>query len=263
MLKFHAEKFVELTVLLRSMTTLYSIPGYKLTDVDRSGIAEQLAKGLALLEEIGLVHSAKKAIKISLQSRFAGYDGQHFSVAIAELVERIKDELEESYCLHLSVKESELYEPKEPLFGKEVDTKFPGLIDEIKEAGRCLGLGRSTAGAFHAIRCLEAGIQAICKSLVIPDPTKGADRSWPNLLRAIDSATEQRWPSKTGRMSGDAEVFDQLYGSLSGMQNPYRNATMHFDHSYTPEDAKLIFDIVCGFMKKIASRMDENGLPLA
>lgn len=70
---------------------------------------------------------------------------------------------------------------------------FRGFIDEIKEAGRCLGLGRSTAGAFHAIRCLEAGIRAIARSLGIPDPTKGADRSWPKLLRAIESDIEKRW----------------------------------------------------------------------
>lgn len=127
MLKFHAEKFVDLASLLRTMTMAYSNPAHKLTDTDRSMIAAELEKGLALLEEIGLVQSAKKARKISRQTTFAGYDGQHFSVAIDELKERIKDELEESYCLHLSVKESELYEPKEPLFGREVDEKFPGL----------------------------------------------------------------------------------------------------------------------------------------
>ena len=47
------------------------------------------------------------------------------------------------------------------------------------------------------------------------------------------------------------------------MQNPWRNGTMHLDQVYTPEDARHIFEVVGGFMRKLASRMDEDGLPLA
>jgi len=47
------------------------------------------------------------------------------------------------------------------------------------------------------------------------------------------------------------------------MQNPYRNATMHLDKVYTPEDARYIFEVVGGIMRKISSRMDENGDPKA
>jgi hypothetical protein len=35
---------------------------------------------------------------------------------------------------------------------------------------------------------------------------------------------------------------------------------MHVETTYTPEKAKDIFDLTKGFMKKIASRMDENGI---
>jgi hypothetical protein len=45
------------------------------------------------------------------------------------------------------------------------------------------------------------------------------------------------------------------------MQNPYRNATMHLDQKYTEEEAKHIFEIVKGSMRKLASRCDENGDP--
>ncbi|MGB8901471.1 MAG: hypothetical protein WCC90_20505 [Methylocella sp.] len=65
------------------------------------------------------------------------------------------------------------------------------------------------------------------------------------------------------RSGGDAELFDNAYAALAGMQNPWRNSTMHLDQVYTPEDARHIFEIVGGFMRKLASRMDEDGLPLA
>ena len=34
---------------------------------------------------------------------------------------------------------------------------------------------------------------------------------------------------------------------------------MHLDQIYTPEDARHVFDVIGGFMKKIAYRMDEDG----
>ncbi len=47
------------------------------------------------------------------------------------------------------------------------------------------------------------------------------------------------------------------------MMNPYRNATMHLDQKYTNEEAGHIFEVVNGFMRKVALRMDEDGKPFA
>jgi hypothetical protein len=99
--------------------------------------------------------------------------------------------------------------------------------------------------------------------LAIPDPTKGADRNWGAMLTKIKTEIDRRWPSSASRFSGDGQIFEELYGTLTGLQNPYRNATMHFDNIYTEQDAKHIFEMVGGILRKIASRMDENGLPLA
>ena len=58
-------------------------------------------------------------------------------------------------------------------------------------------------------------------------------------------------------------MFDEAYGALAGMQNPYRNSTMHLDDKYTPDEARHIFEVVKGFMARLAVRMDEQGAPLA
>jgi hypothetical protein len=86
------------------------------------------------------------------------------------------------------------YEQDPSLFGQDVSAKFPSASYEIAEAGKCLALDRSTASAFHAIRCLEAGIRAISRCLGIPDPTRGAERSWAKVLRAIKEENDRRWP---------------------------------------------------------------------
>lgn len=64
-------------------------------------------------------------------------------------------------------------------------------------------------------------------------------------------------------MSDDGEFFDNAYAALAAMQNPWRNATMHLDQQYTQEEARNILEIVRGFMRRLASRMDEDGKSFA
>jgi len=181
-----------------------------------------------------------------------------------KLQDRLIDETRSRLYLALNVREATYFEPQEPLFGTDVVTKFPSVTYEIEEAGKCLALGRSTAAAFHSLRSLEAGLRALARCLGIPDPTKGIDRSWGSVLRAIVAQIDLRWPKNTpARMSDECRLFEDTYAALAGMMNPWRNAGMHLDHKYTEEEAKHIFEVVGGFMKKVASRMDENGDPPA
>lgn len=182
--------------------------------------------------------------------------------ALTEISETLRRELAATRVFVLNGTKAEYFEPTKPHFGDNVSTKFPSLAYDISEAGKCLALDRSTAAAFHAIRSLECGITAISRCLAIPDPIKGADRNWGAMLGKIDTETKRRWNS-AARMCGDGQIFEGIHGALAGMQNPHRNATMHFDQIYTAEDAKHVFDMVGGILRKIASRMDENGLPLA
>jgi hypothetical protein len=157
----------------------------------------------------------------------------------------------------------QFYEPTAAPFGPEVETKFPSIASELDSAGKCYACDLPTAAAFHWIRCLEAGLRAITACLGLPAPQRGKDRNWSEIGKSIRAAMETRWPSSTGRMSGDAKLFDKVYGALAAMQNPYRNETMHLDASYTAGEALHIFEVVKGVMVMIASRMDENGRPLA
>jgi hypothetical protein len=136
---------------------------------------------------------------------------------------------------------------------------FPIIEYEVEECSKCLALGRSTASAFHSIRCLEAGIRAISRCLSIPDPARASDRNWGQMLNAIKTEIDRRWPGSSTRMSGDGEFFDSAYAALAAMQNPWRNATMHLDQKYTPDEAMHVMHVVMGFMRKLAFRMDENG----
>jgi hypothetical protein len=269
MLKFHADKFVSLASVMRSVT-LYLIgdpdrfndPAK--TDEERAMLALEIAKAITLLEGIGLRQSVKKAKKIGQQLKFTGHNAAHFSVVIDELMERIKDELEDQFCLVLDANEAGLFAPNAiALVGEEIVKQFPSLVYEIEESAKCGALGRDTASAFHAIRCLEAAIRAISRCLQIPDPTKGADRSWYNLLKKIEDAMKVKWPNSAERFSGDGKLFEEFHATLHAMQNPYRNATMHLDAKYSPAEAQVIRIVVKELLAKVSARMNEEGLPNA
>ncbi|RWO90952.1 hypothetical protein [Mesorhizobium sp.] len=181
---------------------------------------------------------------------------------ITEFKKILLDELSGSYVLTLSRLEQRLFTQSEPLFGKEVANNFQSLTYEIEEIGKCLALGRSTAAAFHMLRCLEAAMRAIARCLGIPDPIKGTDRNWGNALKEISTETENRWPKAT-RIGGDGALFERFHATLKAMANPYRNATMHLEDKYTEEEARSLLEIVRGYLRSVAARMDQDGNPKA
>ncbi|UCV21481.1 hypothetical protein [Ferribacterium limneticum] len=160
---------------------------------------------------------------------------------------------------------ADFYEPPTPLFGAEVQSQFPSLAYEIEEAGKCFAVGRSTAAVFHLMRVMEAGIYAVSRCLDIPDPIKGSDKNWGRMLKNIRETCASRiseGPIKWAN-NGDKAYFDATYAILDAVRNAWRNTTMHIENKYMPHEAEQIFIAVRSFMMKLASRMDEQGQPLA
>jgi len=158
----------------------------------------------------------------------------------------LRRELKTVSLLVVERHDRELYQPSAPAFGPDFASGFGSAEFDVEEAGKCLALGRSTASAYHSLRVLEAAVYALSRCLGLPDPIKGADRTWGKMLNLVRDGLEHRWPAKTGRMTGDAKIFDEIYGALAGMQNPYRNSTMHLASKYTIEEARHIYDLVKG-----------------
>jgi len=173
--------------------------------------------------------------------------------ALDDIDAQLKREASSINLFTLNYGEMILFYPSTPLFGAEVASKFQSVDYEIADAGKCLALERSTASAFHSIRAQEAGIKALARCLQIPDPTKGADRSWGKVLKSIKDEIDKQWPPHLIRTS-DAKIFEQAYAALAAI-NPYRNDTMHLDQKYTAEEARDIFSVVGAFMRKLVSRL--------
>ena len=193
---------------------------------------------------------------------FGMLEMQRYSEYYNNCESRIRDELDESVAHLVRKSDVAAYHSAASIFGEEPVQKFPSLAHDFEECAKCLSLGRGTASVFHAVRCLEAMLRATAKSLGIADPVRGAERNWSKVLQKIKAEIDARWPPAS-RLNGDGPVFDRIHASLSSMQNPYRNSTMHIEASFTEQEARDTVHLIAGVARQIASRLDEDGLPYA
>jgi hypothetical protein len=185
------------------------------------------------------------------------YSLQYLGVSMMHLNDRIRDELDAKHFLFVNESNRILYEAVEPTFNAEVQSKFPSASFDIDEAAKCLALGRSTASVFHLMRVMEIALHAVHACLGITAPITGNDKTWGSVLKKI------REDYKSRQNFREKDLFQELYALLDAIRNAWRNSTMHVEDKYNEDEAKIIFQTVKGFLVKLASRMDEQGLPLA
>jgi hypothetical protein len=274
MLSFNAADFYEVTMSMRhTMTSLQDeqskpggIPSYTPID-DKVFLKIMIRRGEELKESLAVLGTRLTIMAVDeLQEKLKGLypTMEGLGDGYSDIAVTLRRELTLTKLLALDSREQEWFEPSSPLFGADFAGKFKadGAF-ELDEAAKCLALGRPTAATFHLMRIMEVGIRALARSLQIPDPIKPAERNWGIVLKAIWSGIEAKWPTDASRISGDGSLFEDLHASLDAVKNPWRNATMHVEKKYTGDEAVHIFHAVSGFMKKLSSRMDEDGLPLA
>ncbi len=277
MIELDASRFHHLTVFLALAEGSLSIHRWNRTN-ERVTIAvkgavhgdmgKEFDDFIAMLDSIGLRISRAKLVEVKtcwVAHGQLGQDDERLEKLLHEFRDRLYDELKASKFIVLKSGEQALYEPQVPLFGTLVALRFPSAAFEIAEAGKCLALERPTASAFHAMRSIEIGIRAIARCLGISDPIKDADRNWAVMLRKVKDETNRRnsATSPAWANSSDRQFFEEVYASLDAVRNPWRNATMHVENVYTEDEGTMIFNAVKGFMMKLATRMDDNGVPLA
>lgn len=258
MLEINVGELVDSALLLQQMIRVEREE--PLADIDRDTrniLLEASERLLVYVERCDLKASNRALSRLGGNLQGDGeFSYQHFDEFAADLLLRLRDELELTKFVHIESGRIQFYDPTEPLFGQLVAANYPTAYLEVEEAGKCLALGRSTACVFHLMRTMEVGIRAIAQGLKIPDPVKPAEKNWGAILRKIREAIDarQRW-----RRKADKDFYEEALAHLDAVRNPWRNATMHVEKTYTEEEAENILYIVRAFMTKLASKIDENG----
>ena len=259
MLRFYADKFVEILNTLATVEALMADPQSLASNAPLlrhfDGAVQSLKKQL---RDMGLQVSAKKAEQVhigltNVKLKEVDAWGVVLKRNCEELRERVAHELEGKALYYISDRVDLLSE--EPLFGDKVDGAFPSAQYDISEAGRCLALKRSTACVGHLMRALEVALSSLAKALGLSLSTE----NWNSILNDIEKEIRSRTKATHGPTWKDTDepFFAEAAAHLRFIKNGWRNHAMHARAKYTDEEAEAIYESVRSFMRHLSGRLSE------
>jgi hypothetical protein len=170
------------------------------------------------------------------------------SFGVEDLRRRVLDQFDGEFCLNLSQQERELYAPSAPLFGQDVEQRFPSIAEDISEAARCLALDRTTACVFHLMRSLEAVVQQLGDKLhaKIIDKDK-IDLNWGVILENMKKPIEAMGKGPT------RDKWSEALTLLFHVKQAWRHPTMHPKQTYKSDEARDVFNATGSFLRYLAT----------
>jgi hypothetical protein len=165
------------------------------------------------------------------------------AAAIDHISSNINWEMQGILFFHMPSSRASFYDKKE-LFGKEVNSKFPGIQFDMVEAGNCYASGRGTACVFHLMRIMEVGVQQFGTKLGVASVT---DKNWQNILNEINKAIKVLPPKDRATVA-----MSQAAANLYSVKLAWRNEVMHPKDTYTLEEAENLIGQVKLFMCQLA-----------
>ena len=261
MLRFHADKFVEVLNLLNTVETLLAAPKDLLSDPDMlSYFGDEVQRLKGQLLGMNLWLSAKEAERLSFGLTKSNRDkpdawALYIKRHIEKLRERVADELEGKALYYVSDHVNLLSES--PLFGEQVDDAFPSAQYDISEAGRCLALNRSTACVVHLMRALEFGLSSLATALDM----NRTNENWNTIIEDIEKEIRSRNKASHGEKwrNNDEPFFSGAAAHFRLIKNVWRNHAAHGRAKYTEEQAEEIYVSVRSFMRHLSERLSEEG----
>ena len=262
MLRFHADKFIEVLNTLNLLEFLLGDPENILSDSGMlSYFADELQRLQGQLLDLNLKFSTKSAERLRFGITDASRDNpkawaEYIKKHSEELRVRVAEELEGKAIYYLSDYVDLLSET--PLFGDQVNEAFPSARYDISEAGHCLALRRPTACVLHLMRTLESGLSSLSTALGISLTRK----SWDTILNQLEKeirlrsteTSDPKWKNE------DEQFFAQSAIHFRMIKDAWRNHAMHGRDKYTDEEAEGIYDSVSSFMRHLSERLSEEEL---
>jgi aspartate aminotransferase-like enzyme len=127
-------------------------------------------------------------------------------------------------------------------------SKFKECHEDIRRAGSCLALQEGTACIFHLMRAMEVAVRKLSRRLNIEVTAK---TTWRVLTGAMDGKIKAM-PDTTEAQKRKKNKWEEARANLHHVGSVWRNNTMHPATSYTPSEARDVFNAVRIFMRALA-----------
>ena len=228
--------------IVRSGSTQF--PALEIDKEPADNMISQLTELQKALESVSVsvtkiaIQELKDKLEHQVQYPVSFYQTEKALVGISDTLRR---ELKAEHVFVLNTAKASYYEPEVPLFDTEVQDAFPLSREDIKEAGKCLALGQSTAAVFHLSRSMEAAVQALSQKLGMTH----VNPVWGNLLSGMKHKIEAL------PVSDLKNRWSENLSLLYHVKQAWRNDVMHPKATYTDEQALEVFQAMRSFMRNL------------
>src|SRR5258708_27237815 len=165
-----------------------------------------------------------------------------------DLIRRIQDDMKRALYLRLEGEESDYYSGKKPDWGKALSAF--DIRDEVSEGTRSFGVGRYPAAAFHMMRVLEVGLNALAAELSVPYE----HRNWENIINDIEARVREIDKSPDPHRKAKLHFYSAVAIHFRFLKDAWRNYVMHVKEPYSPATAHTTIRHVSEFMAQLAER---------
>jgi hypothetical protein len=250
MLRFHAEKFVQLCSALTGLSE-YIAQQKKQGKLDQlSPVSPERNKAwrdlTKMLEDVNLTMSAASAKRLGdLLHADKEIDAEQLKSLVDHLNFTVTDELQQHLFVMVPVNHAQFYDKKGTILGKELIGNFQELTRDAAEAGNCYALGRYTACVFHLSRLLEGSIQKLATELGATkegQPLDVKNEDWFQIEVSIGKVINN-WPKGEKKTK-----YSKVLSSLSALRGGWRNTTMHPGDGYSDEEAEALIKFTKQFL---------------
>lgn len=237
-----------------NIESTYSFQDY----VDEHALEQKLDALKPMLEQLGLRSAELQVDRIlgrfPVPKTVVSIDtGKKIAAGLDELRLRIIDDLDSRPLLCCTFQEQRLYETWETEFPEFWLKGDADVAYDLKEAVKCMALGRYTACVFHLVRPMETATRKVAKQMEVSIEYK--DNSgflhWGVIANNIRDKLEKLRQSD----QKEYEKWLRVNGMLEFVRVAWRNEVMHPRSSYGENEAREVFDAVKAFLKHLAEKV--------
>jgi hypothetical protein len=212
------------------------------------------------LFEIGFAATAASILKITACLEKEECKWSDLKEPAKECVGRLVDEANAGQFFSLTPREADLFLNPRKGWESSIE-RFPGIVDDVEEASKCVALSRYSAAVFHSIQIIETGLIELGTFLKVNDPKSG----WTAVSGALGKAIKKEHKTRTRFERKNFAFLEQMEGTVAGLKNAWRNKISHahgrlflMTTDFSPDVAEEILMSSRSFTRRLA-----EGLPPA
>lgn len=144
----------------------------------------------------------------------------------------------------------------EPIFGGEVESKFPEAAQDIEDAGNCLAVGLTTSAIFHLMRVAEVGLRYVANDLQVSFSGPIEFQTWGDVIREIEAKLKAiKGTTKDYARERRIQFYSALVPEIKAFQFAWRDPISHARTRFDDcSDGEKVFNHVRRFMETLASQ---------